>query len=185
MPLRICVFPDIQDFFRLPAAVFNDFSGYFWYGLAIKGARPMGTSAKTGLWRIKVDEQRCSLCGACAQRCGPAVLALQQAQGQALLLFAAERCHGCGLCVPPCPEEAIQLTETSTPAAAGPAAVLASSPLARCARCGAYSVPSKMLGTMSRWSTQSSEGGQAAAEDYTTCDACRSEMMLTGGVLHA
>lgn len=145
----------------------------------------MAKKAKTGLWRITVEEQRCSLCGACAQWCGPAALALQQVQGQVFLRFAAARCPGCGLCIRPCPEDAIQLTQTSTPAVAGPAAVLASSHLACCARCGAPSVPSKMLGSLQRWSRQLDEDGQAADDDYTTCNACRSEMMLTGGPLHA
>lgn len=163
----------------------------------------MAAKAHKGQWRVTVQEQACSLCGACAQWCGPAALALQQLDGQVVLRFAAERCPGCGLCVQACPEKAVQLTQVAAPAVVGPAAVstavprvvppvvLASSPLSNCARCGKPSVPSRMLDSMSHWSHapghvgDGPDAGAADQKDYATCLACRSDMMFFGNPLHA
>jgi Pyruvate/2-oxoacid:ferredoxin oxidoreductase delta subunit len=145
--------------------------------------------AKLGRWQVQVQEQACSLCGACAQWCGPAALSVRQADGAAVLGFAAESCPGCGICVDACPEKALALRELPPPQLAVSVASLASSPLARCSRYGTPSVPDKMLGSLSRWSLAPGEAGAASgadgAADYTTCLACRSDMMFGGAFLSA
>jgi len=145
----------------------------------------MGEKTMLGRWQVSVAEQDCSLCGACAQWCGPGALTLKQADDAAVLRFAAERCPGCGLCVEACPEKAVVLTQTTSRAWPGPAVTLASSQLSKCARCGATSVPSRMLGSMSRWNETLGGSADAKSEDFTTCMACRSDMLFFGGSLNA
>lgn len=177
----------------------------------------MATKAKQGAWRITVVEQHCSLCGACAQWCGPKALTLDQADGGVALRFDAGHCPGCGLCVEACPEKAITLTAimptamgadgvavSGVPVAKTPV-LLAASPLANCVRCGAPSVPTRMLGSLARWSEVLGGGAAATTQPtrpgdhndpgdpcdpgdpggFATCMACRSDMMFFGGSSHA
>jgi len=177
----------------------------------------VATKAKLGQWRVTVAEQVCSLCGACAQWCGPKALTLDQADGGATLRFDTGRCPGCGLCVEACPEKAVTLTEMAaggecladSVAVTEAPVLLAASPFSNCVRCGAPSVPTRMLGSLARWNealgggapagggsnaaspsagapgAPSALGDSSDPSEFATCMACRSDMMFFGGSRHA
>jgi ferredoxin len=133
-----------------------------------------------GFWKVSLAADSCSLCGACAQYCGHDVLKFTQ-DASATLHFIAEPCNGCGLCVAACPEKIVELTPLANRVEPGPAVLLAASELVRCKRCGQPSVPSSMLGNLARWNEALGGSHATAPEDFTTCMACRSDMMMCGG----
>jgi Na+-translocating ferredoxin:NAD+ oxidoreductase subunit B len=62
-----------------------------------------------------VDQDLCSGCGVCLERCQMDAIELEETAK-----VLRDRCIGCGLCVPACPEEAVNLeakpeAERSTP----------------------------------------------------------------------
>lgn len=62
---------------------------------------------------IKIDEGRCSGCGACARACHEG--AIEMAAGKAKLA-REDYCDGLGDCLPECPEGAISFEEREAPA---------------------------------------------------------------------
>ena len=57
---------------------------------------------------IKIDEQLCNGCGACAKACHEGAIAIQN--GKAVLL-RDDYCDGLGNCLPTCPTNAISFEE--------------------------------------------------------------------------
>ncbi|MFO7576529.1 MAG: 4Fe-4S binding protein [Pelovirga sp.] len=57
---------------------------------------------------LKVDEERCNVCGLCLRACN--VGALTGSAPAASVHVAAQLCLGCGACVPACPHRALSLT---------------------------------------------------------------------------
>ncbi|MBM3346627.1 MAG: 4Fe-4S dicluster domain-containing protein [Betaproteobacteria bacterium] len=162
----------------------------------------MANKPGLGQWRLTVAEQQCSLCGACAQWCGPKALTLDQAVGGVALRFDTARCPGCGLCVEACPEKAVTLAKLNAGQADPAEGMAVAGPPANCVRCGAPSVPARMLGSLARWNealgggtpatpeatgpgNHGSPGGSTDLIDYATCMACRSDMMFFGGMHRA
>ena len=67
---------------------------------------------KTG--EITLDMEKCTLCGACAERCPAFVLVEKKAKADNLMpvenrLSDKTKCDYCGICVPFCPEDAIKV----------------------------------------------------------------------------
>lgn len=62
---------------------------------------------------IKIDEARCSGCGACARACHEG--AIEMVAGKAKLT-REDYCDGLGDCLPQCPEDAISFEEREAPA---------------------------------------------------------------------
>jgi Pyruvate/2-oxoacid:ferredoxin oxidoreductase delta subunit len=56
-------------------------------------------------FQIALEEEKCSLCGACLDRCQFKVLSLPET----MLAVDVKHCVGCGLCVIACPTEALHL----------------------------------------------------------------------------
>lgn len=56
-----------------------------------------------------VDQDACSGCGMCAERCYFGAVSLDDVDGTSRV--DPQKCMGCGLCLVTCPEEAIQLSE--------------------------------------------------------------------------
>ena len=62
---------------------------------------------------IRIDEEKCNGCGACAKACHEG--AIQMADGKAKLVFE-DYCDGLGDCLPVCPTDAISFEERDVPA---------------------------------------------------------------------
>jgi NAD-dependent dihydropyrimidine dehydrogenase PreA subunit len=60
----------------------------------------------TDPYPVKVDPQRCDLCGACVGVCPPDVIIMTERR-----LFLVEGCIKCGFCLPACPLEALSWNE--------------------------------------------------------------------------
>lgn len=56
-----------------------------------------------------VDEERCSGCGDCADRCFFGAVTLSGSDGEEVSVIDAALCMGCGLCQVACPEDAISM----------------------------------------------------------------------------
>jgi Fe-S-cluster-containing hydrogenase component 2 len=56
-----------------------------------------------------VDEDLCSGCGTCVDRCFFEAVSLMDRDGEEISSIDAEKCMGCGLCQVTCPEEAISM----------------------------------------------------------------------------
>ncbi len=67
-----------------------------------RGVIPMGAVSS---FLVMVNEDECSGCGTCIDRCQMDALSLDGA----MLVRKAERCIGCGLCISVCPTEALKL----------------------------------------------------------------------------
>jgi Pyruvate/2-oxoacid:ferredoxin oxidoreductase delta subunit len=63
-------------------------------------------------YRPEVDEDSCSACGECEERCWFNAILVGD---EDTALVDADKCMGCGLCVPACPEEAIAMIEAREP----------------------------------------------------------------------
>jgi Fe-S-cluster-containing hydrogenase component 2 len=62
---------------------------------------------------IRIDEEKCNGCGACAKACHEG--AIQMVDGKAKLVFE-DYCDGLGDCLPVCPTDAISFEERDVPA---------------------------------------------------------------------
>jgi ferredoxin len=56
-----------------------------------------------------VDEDACSGCGECVDRCFFDAVSLRESDGEEISTIDAEKCMGCGLCQVTCPEDAISM----------------------------------------------------------------------------
>jgi len=56
-----------------------------------------------------VDEEACSGCGDCVDRCFFEAVSLEERDGEEVPAIFAEKCMGCGLCQVACPEDAITM----------------------------------------------------------------------------
>ncbi len=56
-----------------------------------------------------VDEEACSGCGDCVDRCFFDAVSLEERDGEEVSVITAEKCMGCGLCQVACPEDAISV----------------------------------------------------------------------------
>ncbi len=56
-----------------------------------------------------VDEEACSGCGECVDRCFFDAITLLERDGEEVSNISADKCMGCGLCQVTCPEDAISL----------------------------------------------------------------------------
>lgn len=110
---------------------------------------------------IKIDEEKCIGCGACATACHEG--AIEMVDGKAKLT-REDYCDGLGDCLPACPTEAITFEEREAPAY-DEAAVLASKKEkeAKVLPCGC---PGSAAKTIKR---QESESKSRAAKENTSC----------------
>ncbi len=94
---------------------------------------------------VRVQAGRCTLCGACPERCPTDALALHEDEDFSRLLFDHSRCVACEACVRVCPEEAVKMERRLEFTRLGSTAVLVEDQMARCQRCGASIAPLSML----------------------------------------
>lgn len=103
-------------------------------GIAIA---PVVVGEDVPLGWVRVDADRCTLCGVCAARCPVGALSLSIEGERCELRFRHPLCTACGLCVRPCPERAIAVERAVRAARldSSPETV-AAAPLRRCRNCG-------------------------------------------------
>ena len=139
------------------------------------GLEPRALPPGAPLGAIEVDEQRCTLCSACARICPTGAIGYSDAPatGLAQLSFLEELCVQCGACANGCPERAIELAPriTSLEIRANRRAV-AEDPLARCADCGIGFVAGKLL-EINVQRAENSGVPMAAVEQLKRCPDCR------------
>lgn len=74
-----------------------------------KGDSIKGTDLPREAWQVKIEEDRCTLCGICAQICPQEALKIDNTQGEINISFHTSLCKGCPHCRQFCPEMAITL----------------------------------------------------------------------------
>ena len=62
---------------------------------------------------IKIDEEKCIGCGACAEACHEGAIAMVDGKAK---LMREDYCDGLGDCLPACPTDAISFEEREAPA---------------------------------------------------------------------
>ncbi|MEW5806272.1 MAG: 4Fe-4S binding protein [Acidobacteriota bacterium] len=105
-------------------------------------------------WVAVLDEEKCSLCEVCANKCPTSALTINQMEDMEELVFDFRLCDDCRgepLCQKLCPEEAIFIEpavslEGSTELLAP--AVLMKGVLLKCQDCGTPFVPGKKMETI-------------------------------------
>ncbi|MDZ7842763.1 MAG: 4Fe-4S binding protein, partial [Gammaproteobacteria bacterium] len=146
------------------------------------GFEPRTLAAGSPLGTIVVDQERCTLCSACAKICPTAAIRYTDTteSGLAQLAFAEELCVQCGACGSGCPENAISLQPriASLPVR-GFWQVVSSDPLANCLDCGRGFMPSKLLDANIR-QTQAAGMPPAAVEQMKRCPDCRHRRINEG-----
>jgi len=75
------------------------------FGLPIEATKIVDPSR----FRAEVDEDACSGCGECVDRCFFDAITLLERDGEEVSCISAEKCMGCGLCQVTCPEDAISM----------------------------------------------------------------------------
>jgi ferredoxin len=115
---------------------------------------------------VRVQANRCTLCGACPERCPTGALKLQEDSDSSRLLFDHARCVACEACVRVCPEGAVEMERRLEVSRLGRSAVLAEDQMVRCQSCGAAIAPQSMLRKV-----QSAVGRGAPWDRF--CPACR------------
>jgi ferredoxin len=106
-------------------------------------AAVVGTASPFGI--VRVQASRCTLCGACPERCPTGALVLCEEANSSRLLFDHARCIACEACVQVCPEGAVELERRLEFSRLGRQTLLAEDRIARCQRCGASIAPQSML----------------------------------------
>lgn len=69
-----------------------------------------GFTADNFRWLPRRDEERCTGCGACNERCSSGATSLTDADGERTVSIDGLRCIFCGRCADVCPEKALDLT---------------------------------------------------------------------------
>jgi tetrathionate reductase subunit B len=122
---------------------------------------------------VTVEDDGCTLCGACSRICPTKALGYEPAGGE--LTFAAIDCVNCGLCAQACPEKVLTLTpglridrDLLT------RRVLVADDVVPCQRCGQPYTPTRLLAHARAKLTQTAGPRAAATRQIELCFACRS-----------
>lgn len=106
---------------------------------ALAEAKRLGSTVelRTGFaGLIVVDQQKCTLCGACAYECPSLALKIVESGEGSALLFMHDRCIACGYCEEVCPEKALAVRRALDSRLVGSWAPLYSEEIVRCIVCG-------------------------------------------------
>lgn len=138
-------------------------------------AMPSGSS----MGAVRVNEQRCTLCFACANMCPTHALVARDKTTQQLV-FQESACVQCGVCVSACPEQAVALQARFAPHTftSMSFAVLHQEAHVNCTSCGTPFINGKLLAS----SLKRLKGHPAlmpnAHDALLTCPDCRRHALL-------
>jgi ferredoxin len=85
---------------------------------------------------LSCDEDSCTACGVCVERCPARALAVSESTTRWTLLFSHASCVACGACVARCPEHALTLRRGIKPTDLKAERELTTTSLRRCVGCG-------------------------------------------------
>ncbi len=88
-------------------------------------------------WRVRIDADRCSDCGACVRICKPLALRRSETEQAVSYILDARRCDGCGECARVCARRAVEIRSSTEPAGLHEVACLPFTCCSRCAQRGA------------------------------------------------
>lgn len=124
------------------------------------------------LGRVRVETDRCTLCGLCASVCPTDALAYEQGPIVATLAYDPSRCVACQHCMAICPERVVTVeTCTDLDGLREGARTLKADTLARCRRCGRPIAPDAMLRRIHGLLADAPEGLLASLREL--CVDCR------------
>lgn len=124
---------------------------------------------------VKMQASRCTLCGACAERCPSGALAFYEDDESSQLFFDHARCDACAACVQVCPEGALEIDRRLEFSRLWQPAVLAEDQMVRCLRCGAAIAPGRMLEKVQRsLDGAKASSGEALGRYCPSCQMLRS-----------
>ena len=136
------------------------------------------THAGSPLGMVKLREETCTACGACAAVCPTeALLCEEGARGETVISFEAGRCVACGNCVSACPEAA--LDTLSVHAGIVPATLvhgrtaLKRAASTHCRQCGRAIAPDAMLNRIRTLLEGDEASGPLIAILTQLCSDCR------------
>jgi len=134
--------------------------------------------ARLELFRVKADENLCTLCGACVKACPTHSLTLTR-DGSYRLLFNHSRCIGCNACVKICPEKALTIEKATNPSLlySGKTIEIATSNVARCRKCGREIGPEKMIMRLDRKLAEKGVSKEQR-ENLWLCEECKKEATI-------
>ncbi len=118
---------------------------------------------------VIVDEERCTLCGACAYACKKKALFVEVEGEELLLKFDQSLCDGCPVCEEKCPEDAIKVIEVKRKE--NKVMPKASSKVAFCRSCGVSIGSVKAIEKVA--SLLKGKGMDAYLDMLYLCPACK------------
>jgi ferredoxin len=105
--------------------------------LAVIKSKGIAADLATGFSGVlKVDTEKCTLCGACAYECPAGALRVKETKELSALLFLHDRCIACGYCEEVCPEDALTVSRAVNAQLVSAWAPLAVKEILRCIVCG-------------------------------------------------
>lgn len=126
------------------------------------------------VWSAILDENKCSLCEVCANKCPTGAITLNFKDKSEELVFDFRLCDNCGgepICQISCPEEAIFI-KTADPQKLSAPTVIYQSEIFHCLDCGIPFAPGKKIETV-----QHKENvGERDEQNY--CPNCRRKRIM-------
>jgi len=124
---------------------------------------------------IEVDEELCTLCGACARVCSKNALLTYRDGDEIFLLFDGNNCDGCRDCLDVCPENALKLREVEKKEEEKIEPVVkASSKIAYCKSCGKILGPEKSIERVA--ARLKEKGLETPLETLYLCPECKARL---------
>ncbi|MDZ7676515.1 MAG: 4Fe-4S dicluster domain-containing protein [Acidimicrobiales bacterium] len=124
-----------------------------------------------GFGHVNIDEDGCTLCGACTRACPTGAIAFDPVDG---VLSARDLdCVSCGLCLTACPEKVIEV-EPAWSSVVSDRRVLVSDDVVPCSVCGGPHLPARLLSHARQVVAASGRPPTQASRQLDRCPTCRS-----------
>ena len=133
---------------------------------------------------IRIDQEKCSLCGACARHCPAEALRIDQGS-EPRINYSTFNCAGCKKCVDICPEGAVSIRRVMNLSKLKKDLLVtkASDESARCRNCGQVIGKRRLLEEVEKKLKKS--GFEVLAERMHYCQACKNTAARQGDEIQA